>query len=421
MSPGYEAFFNPVIDYHTKPVKHQLRPQSQYSLREACAEAELLIFGKLRLGLHPKYLEQELDRVLQTPNDEDDSYQTLFLCVCQRMIKNLERKDIFKWLPSLSVYGELVENPVRTARFEVQMFNRFEDRESFEKSVMDEGMGLDTDEEAPFDSSFLDILELLNDTIVKEVEENFILNWELLQESRPEPFASANAENPFVYGAYPKAWEGPGNRPGQYTVPNGPCVPLHKHRVPKSSSDQTNELVMKCIEEAAGFTSRHSMTDFSDSSNNGFECSFKSIQTSMTTPSIHPRTPKNKLEQPQSLDENVGLAFRSRPVSLGSPIRTKRPQKFGKLISGLAETKASGIRLDTYFDLQVDTQGHSAEEPCVAKLSLDDNDNVGNEQGCRTLEECMNWVETLIRKFPLPEASKILGEENGWSNAMNWD
>ena len=122
---------------------HQLRPQSQFNLRLVWAEAELLVFGKLRLGVHPEQLEQELNRNLKASSDDNDEYRVLFQSTCQRILDNLKRQKLFKKLPRLSVYSERMEDPLRKARFQVMMYNRFDDEEAFRQSAMDEGMEWD--------------------------------------------------------------------------------------------------------------------------------------------------------------------------------------------------------------------------------------------------------------------------------------
>ncbi|PVH77613.1 hypothetical protein DL98DRAFT_656640 [Cadophora sp. DSE1049] len=373
----------------------------------------------LRLGLHPKHIEQELDRNLKTANNDDDDYRVLFRSVCQRMLNNLKRKNLFKKLPPLGVYGELIEDPVRKARFQVMMYNRFEDRDVFNKV-----------EEDPLDSASLEVLEALHETVLKEIEANYIVNRKFLELSPPEPFASTNAENPFVYGMCQKSWEGPGNRLGQYSLSKDPYVAPHKKLAPDPSSDHAVE-VTESDDKPTSFTSHDSTTEDSESNNDGSESSFKSAQTSMTIPSIHPRTPKNMLEKPEFRYEHVGHAFCSRPISLGSPTKVKRPRSRYRPGPRDVEVKRPecvevencGISLDIYFDCTEHTEEKSVGLPSLAKLSLDDSEkSSSSEQASGTLEECMNWAEDLVKKNPLPETSNnILGDKHGWSNAMDWD
>lgn len=117
---------------------HQLRPRSHYSPRTIWTEAEIFVFGKLRFGLHPKQLERELNKNLQILRDDDDEYRILFGSICQRILNNLENKGLFKKLPSIMVYDELVGVPVKKARLEVMMYYRFEDLEGLRKMAMED-------------------------------------------------------------------------------------------------------------------------------------------------------------------------------------------------------------------------------------------------------------------------------------------
>ena len=161
-------------------------------MRAIWAEAEMLIFGKLRLGLHPKQLERELDKSLRMLHDAEDDYRTLLRSTCQRILDNLEGEDLFKELPTVAVYDKLVGVPGKKAKFEIMMYNRFEDGEVLKEKARDDEMesdmgeflllemfeGSQTDadclvDDEPLNASSLDIVEALHETIRKDVEKKY--------------------------------------------------------------------------------------------------------------------------------------------------------------------------------------------------------------------------------------------------------
>lgn len=170
---------------------NQLRPQSRYLLRAIWAEAELLILGKLRLGLHPEQLERELYKNLQLLHDSDDDHRVLFRSICQRILNNLECKDLFKKLPPTEVYDELVGVPDWKAKFEIMMYHWFEDQEMLEENAMDDEIEVDmgkcisqstsqnitngcvSAEDEPLDSSCLKIVMAMDKKVTKDVQANY--------------------------------------------------------------------------------------------------------------------------------------------------------------------------------------------------------------------------------------------------------
>ncbi|MAD87969.1 MAG: hypothetical protein CL912_33830 [Deltaproteobacteria bacterium] len=194
----------------------------------------------------------------------------------------------------------------------------------------------------------------------------------MLENNLPESFSSTDAENPFVYAAHQRSWEGPGSRPGQYIVPQGIYVPRHK----KPASEAAPELVpdvVRTSEESATSTSQRSTSDVPALFGEGSESSFKGAQTSVNILSICPHTPANKIEHPDFRCEHVGDAFMARPVNIGSPPENNHLRGRG---SDMTESRSMGTEYcdinpeDDDFDLPEDTQKRSVKQFSLVNLSL---------------------------------------------------
>ncbi|KAH7327258.1 hypothetical protein BKA65DRAFT_554816 [Rhexocercosporidium sp. MPI-PUGE-AT-0058] len=399
---------------------HQLRPQSRYSLRTIWTEAELLIFGNLRLGLHPRQLERVLDKNLQLLHDDDDDYRVLFRSTCQRIINSLEGNGLFKKLPSVEVYDELVGVPVRRAKFEVMMYHRFEDGEMFKKNAMDDEMEPDmgeqlpsvraclnltenfaSAEDEPLDSASLEVVEAMHKTVRKEVEANYTANRKILQ-GIPEKFlVEMNMENPFVYGTSQKQWEGQGNRPEQYSLPARP------YQRPRKYSLQVNKAVTEKNPEALSLFSTPIIANNSTANlmSDGHKLS-GSNKTPAEPQAVLPHTPKNNSENPIFHREHLGGAYFARPISLGSPEKPQHPRPGCSVAVKIkcAKVEPHGICLDTYFDVVEDTP----KQTLIKKSdSAEDFGCTEGERACQTLEECMEWADDIVRKYSVPESIEV--------------
>ncbi|KAL5327730.1 hypothetical protein ACEPPN_005435 [Leptodophora sp. 'Broadleaf-Isolate-01'] len=389
---------------------NQLRPQSRYLLRAIWAEAELLILGKLRLGLHPEQLERELYKNLQLLHDSDDDHRVLFRSICQRILNNLECKDLFKKLPPTEVYDELVGVPDWKAKFEIMMYHWFEDQEMLEENAMDDEIEVDMAEDEPLDSSCLKIVMAMDKKVTKDVQANYASNCKFLKENPSHTFVATTSDDLFMYGAVQKAWEGQGNRPRQYNLPTRPYFP------PLQTRSQGTAAILGVKPGTPSSVSAGSISeDLTAIKSTPKTCERSDSSKALMTPqSILPHTPENETEFPTYRMEHRGSAFFARTISLGSPEKPKyprpRPQGFTAVrIPKRANIEPGYISLDTYFGA---VETIPKPTPMQTPDSAKDFGGSDSERACQTLEECMEWADDILRKYS-GSGRKVGNEQDG--------
>jgi hypothetical protein len=94
-----------------------------HSLRAQLAEAEFLVFNKLRSGAHPQILEGLIRKQLCRPLDS--YYRQSCLLYALRILRNLCSNDALTNIPTLQQYRELKRDRFLFGRFKIDMNERF--------------------------------------------------------------------------------------------------------------------------------------------------------------------------------------------------------------------------------------------------------------------------------------------------------
>ena len=212
--------------------------------------------------------------------------------------------------------------------------------------------------------------------------------------------------------------------PGHYVVPQGIYVPRHRKPALETAPEPGPDVV-KTNKEFATLTSQDSTSDEAAFLGDRSISSFKSAQTSVTIPSMYPHTPANKAERPNFCYENAGNAIFALPVGLGSPPKDAHHRSwendattFRCMETGCCDTNLENDDFDLPEDIQ---QRCGGQDSLVSPKLGEDEGQTSAEGASQNLEECMNWAEEIIQKYPLPDICTISGGGSAWNNAMDWD
>lgn len=106
-----------------------------HSLRALWAEAEFLVFNKLRAGHHPELLEVVIREQLRRPLDS--YYRQSYFLNALRILNNLYCKNALAKLPTLEEYAELRRDLSLSSRYILDMKQRFGDHEDLHAKAID--------------------------------------------------------------------------------------------------------------------------------------------------------------------------------------------------------------------------------------------------------------------------------------------
>jgi hypothetical protein len=106
-----------------------------HSVRAQLAEAEFLVFNKLRSGVHPQILEGLIRKQLCRPLDS--YYRQSYLLYTLKILRNLCSNDALTNIPTLQQYRELKRDRFLLARFKMDMNERFCNHESLHLKATD--------------------------------------------------------------------------------------------------------------------------------------------------------------------------------------------------------------------------------------------------------------------------------------------
>jgi hypothetical protein len=104
-------------------------------IRALWAEAEFLVFNKLRAGHHPELLEVVIREQLRRPLDS--YYRQSYFLNALRVLNNLYCKNALAKLPNLEEYTALKRDLSLYSRYILDMKQRFGDREELHAKAID--------------------------------------------------------------------------------------------------------------------------------------------------------------------------------------------------------------------------------------------------------------------------------------------
>jgi hypothetical protein len=106
-----------------------------HSLRALWAEAEFLVFNKLRAGHHPELLEGVIREQLHRPLDS--YYRQSYFLNALRVLNNLYYKNALAKLPTLEGYTALRRDFSLYSRYILDMKQRFGDHQELHAKAID--------------------------------------------------------------------------------------------------------------------------------------------------------------------------------------------------------------------------------------------------------------------------------------------